>query len=173
MPFAEYYNKHTNLDCGEFSMYQTEHECFGIVAIPVTLANLGFTPEHEALSPEPDTASNTSIEAVRPHGRKPYEKKRYHKPTLTSLLQQTRNLRGVDGLLADLLITSASQHASQARMGTLHFGIRDSKRRNAKTGKSTKNRHPDVAPSGSKTVDHNSMVGIESSVVSTPSSSTI
>ena len=101
--FAEYYNECANLDCGEFTIYNAEVDCFGIVAIPVTLGHFGINQE------PPSSNEHVSNTLLKNCNRKPYSKLFNAKPknnqTLTSLLQQTRQLRGVDGLLGTCRLT--------------------------------------------------------------------
>ena len=163
--FSKYYNEYSGI-LGDFITYSAEADNFLSPAITVSLSDFGIPG-----APVPSTESvfSTSTSEKTSHGRKPYDRPSSpkNKNTITSLLQQTRNLRGVDGLLADLLITSASQQAAHAKMGTLHFGIRNSKRRNSKYQSRTKNKQasvPSEKPSSiTKNADLNSMDGVESS----------
>ena len=171
--FANHYNSTiSDFALSQFTVYDTEVDAFIFVASPIDLTDFGIKSKDKSGK---TSASNSS---TKPRNRKPYAKpfkaNPKNQPSLTSFLQQTRNLRGVDGLLADLLITSASQNASRAKMGTLHFGIRDSKRRDPKYSNHAKHRNSVASSSGSvtptssgsgssiKISDHESMVGIES-----------
>jgi len=104
--FARYYNQYAPDQGKQFTIYNYTEDHFVVLANPVAHSNF-YLMEH------PPHKSN-----------KPYNKS----TSFTSLLQQSHRLKGIDGLLADLLLTSASAQASKAKQGTLHFGIRKSKR---------------------------------------------
>jgi hypothetical protein len=141
---AKYYNDTSQFVHSEFSLYNPEMDHTPPVSVPVSLKNFGF------FSNTTRSGKNHSQSSNKPHGKKPYAKHNpstsragfNSQPSFTSLLQQTHNLRGIDGLLADLLVTSTSQHTSRAKMSSLHFGVCDFKRRNPKNGNASKNSIP-------------------------------
>ncbi len=117
--FARYYSQYAPDKGKRFTLYNFTLDCFVEPDNPIAHSNFYLT-EH------PPSRSNT-------HSSKPYNKPN----SLTSLLQQSHKLKGVDGLLADLLLTSTSAQASKAKQGTLHFGIHKSKRTNTAFGSRT------------------------------------
>jgi hypothetical protein len=162
--FASYYNQTADL-IGQFATFDKTVDNFLLALPQVTLDDFGIvipTPGSITVASSSSISeAGSSTTAKRSPDRKPYAREKQKKTaSLTSLLQDTHKLRGVDALLADLLITSASQHASRAKMGTLHFGIRNSKRKSRKAKDSGRAKHIRADPTAN-VVDSSPMEGVE------------
>jgi hypothetical protein len=177
--FAKYYNNTSSDGNGRFTIYDKVIDTFMLVCPDISLSDFGipsvipvtvFTPV--AVSILPIVEAGPSNDNKHPFNRKPYGTRNFkpkQSPSLTSILQQTQKLRGFDGLLADLLVTSASQHAAHAKMGTLHFGIRRNKCNDKKPPVSHNDKNKRTDDSDSKAPTDPSMEGIEAGPSSSPS----
>jgi hypothetical protein len=165
--FAEFYNEHAEIQNNEFSVYNDELDSFTLVPAPVNFKNFGIIeidPTHQT-APKNSTLKSTKG-GNRARDRKPYKPRdKKFSQSLSSILQRAHNFGGVDGLFADLLMTSASQQASNAKMGTMHFGKRQSKRQQSQKVNHSKNKlassSTDEAGPSSKIIPTESMDGIE------------
>jgi len=163
--FAKYYNANSADGNGRFTIYDKDIDTYMLVLPDISLTDFGIRSNNPVTPPiSSNIEAGPSNNKKRPFNHKsrgPQDHFPKKSPSLTSILQQTHKLRGFDGLLADLLVTSASQHASCAKMGTLHFGIRHSKRNHQNSRKFRKDKNNHNGDSSSKsTTDLPLMEGV-------------